>query len=306
VKAGSVTGSGRSVSAAAAVAVVLAACSIGEGLPGGVADASRLHDQAAAALTRWSAAVVAAGGSDFVPVGELVGQVGDWEATVGDNNKPALMAGMIEAAAALPGDAPPDGQIAWPDGTVEDVPLVSATQALADIRAPTDGGLGSCPECTALRVTGARLTSGSMPTSRGLATVPLWAFTIEGTAVQVTRLAVQGKVTVVPPPWDPNNAPVGISIEAAAGSVAGRTLTVTFTGAPGPASQGCGADYTAEAVESDTAVVVIVYEHMNPRLGGCTAVGAARTAEVELKAALGTRSVLEVKQGLPVTVTLAP
>ena len=29
------------------------------------------------------------------PVGELTGQIGDWEAAVGDNNKRALMAGLI-------------------------------------------------------------------------------------------------------------------------------------------------------------------------------------------------------------------
>jgi hypothetical protein len=288
---------------AAAFAALVGACSIGDGLPAADADAAKLHEQAGAALTRWSAAVAAAGGSDFVPVGELVGQVGDWEAAVGDNNKPALMAAMLEAAVSLPADPPPDGQITWPDGSILEVPLLSATQALADIRS---AGGGACPECRALLITDAQVTSGPMPTSRGLATVPLWAFTIQGTAVKATRLAVAGKVTVVPPPWDPNHAPVGISVDSAAGTAAGIELTVTFVGAPGPASEGCGVDYAAEAVESDKAIVVIVHEHRNPGLGGCTAIGATRTATVKLAAPLGSRTVLEIKEGLPVPLTLLP
>ena len=110
--------------------------------------------------------------------------------------------------------------------------------------------------------------------------------------------------TVVPPTWNPSDPPVGISIEWATGTADGKKLTVGFTGAPGPASQGCGADYTAEAVESQTAVVVIVTKHPHSAFGEtCSAVGAVRTAEVELAAPLGNRAVLEVREGRPVAVT---
>jgi hypothetical protein len=109
---------------------------------------------------------------------------------------------------------------------------------------------------------------------------------------------------VVPPRWDPNNPPVGISIDSATGTVGGRQLTVAFTGAPAPGDQGCGADYTAEAVESPMAVVVIVTEHPHGLFEACTGVGARRTAEVELSAPLGDRAVLEVKEGRPVAVLL--
>ena len=81
---------------------------------------------------------------------------------------------------------------------------------------------------------------------------------------------------------------------------------MTFVGAPGPASQSCGADYTAEAVESDTAIVVIVHEHPNPGGGACALVGATRTAKVTLASPLGKRAVLEIKEGRPVPVTLGP
>ena len=64
----------------------------------------RERQQAQEALARWAAAVESAGGrQEFVPVGELTGQIGDWEAEVGDNNKPALYAGMVESGRQLSG-----------------------------------------------------------------------------------------------------------------------------------------------------------------------------------------------------------
>jgi hypothetical protein len=285
-------------------AVALVAGTSGCGLVPSKDDSAKLHQQAQAALTRWADAVSAAGSqSAFVPVGELTGQVGDWEEAVGDNKR-ALMAGLVEAAVSLSAETPPDGEARWQNGSTETVGLISAQKALSDLRADAAGS--SCPECVPLQITGARLTSGPVETSRGPAEVPVWEFTVQGTAVRVTRVAIADRVSVVPPPWDPNNSPVGISIDTATGTVGGRQLTVGFTGAPGPASQGCGADYTAEAVESPTAVVVIVTEHPHQSLLGesCTAVGALRTAEVALSAPLGERAVLEVQQGRPVAVVL--
>jgi hypothetical protein len=263
-------------------------------------DAARLHRQAQAALVRWADAVASASRQPgLVPVGELTGQVGDWEADVGDNDKPALMAGMVQTTADLPAEIPPDGEIRWTDGTKATAPLMSAQEALSAMKV---GGGGACPECVPLQITGARLTTGPVETTRGPATAPVWAFTVKGTAVQVTRVAIAGPVTVVPPTWDPNDAPVGISVESASGAVDGRQLTVTFTGAPATGDQPCGADYTAEAVESSTAIVVIVTSHVHGLFEACSAVGALRTATVDLAAPLGARAVLEVKEGLPVQV----
>jgi hypothetical protein len=287
--------------ATATLAISLAAC--GGGLsPAADPNDARLREQADAALARWSAAVEAAGSAQaFVPVGELTGQIGDWEETVGGNNKSALMAGMVEAPVPPPLDRPPDGEVVWPDGSADAVALLSAQEAVIEMQSAQTGG---CPECTPLEVTGAHVVDLPFDTSRGRAIVPTWAFTVAGTAVEVTRVAVAGRVNLVVPPWDPINSPVGLSIDSATGTVGALTLTVTFVGAPEPASQPCGADYTAEAVESATAVVVIVHEHRNPGGGFCRAVGAARSAIVQLAAPLGDRAVLEVKQGLPVQAIL--
>ena len=131
---------------------------------------------------------------------------------------------------------------------------------------------------------------------------------MKGTAVRVTRVAADSTATihVTPPSWDPYNSPGGLAIESATTQLPGSRLTVAFTGSPGPASEVCGADYTAEAVESTNAVVIIVWTHLHrgPVGGGCTAIGARRTATVDLAAPLGDRAVLEVQQGMPVAVTV--
>lgn len=298
----------------ALVIVMLAACDAQNSFPSastGLTTTSgqqleRQRQEARDDLTRWADAVGAVGGQQgFALVGEATGEVGVWEEPVGSNNKVALMAGKVVAVVALSDQAPPPGQVHWRDGSVRAVPTISAAQALRDLQA---SGVQDCPDCDALKVTGARLVAIGVDTSRGPATVPAWEFSLEGTAVQVTRVAISASanVSVTPPSWNPDDPPVGLSIDSASGTVGGRQLTVTFLGAPQPGSQPCGADYTAEAVESQTAVVVIVIEHRNTTDAACLLVGRGRTATVRLASPLGDRAVLEVQEGLPVPVTLAP
>jgi hypothetical protein len=288
---------------ASVAAIIVAAASAG--CAGNAGDAAQLRQQANAALARWADAVAAAGGpSPVVLVGELTSQVGEWEEAVGENYKVALMAGRVEPNANLPAEVPPDGEVRWPGGFTASVALVSAQQAFAAIQG---GAAAPCGDCTSLRITGSRLTTGSIETSRGPATGPIWEYTVQGTAVKVTRVAIAHPITVTPPLWDPNNSPVGLAIDSASGSVGGRELTVTFLGAPLPADQPCGEDYTAEAIESELAVVVIVTRHPHGgAFGACTLAGAVRTATAELAGPLGERAVLEVRQGLPVPVVLSP
>jgi hypothetical protein len=278
-----------------ATAAALAGCSAAPG-----SDSARLHQEARADLARWADAVAAAGGSSaLVPVGELTGQIGDWEESVGDNNKPALMSGLVEAGMTLPTEIPPDGEIRWPNGRTQTVRLISGQEALSRLKAGTSG---DCPDCTPLEIVGARVASGEIQTSRGPAQMPMWEFTLQGTAVRITQLAVDSYVQVKPPAWDPDNPPIGLSIQSATGADDERGLTVTFVGAPKTGDQLCGADYTAEAVESETAVVVIVIEQPNGAPVPCRMEGAPRIATVQLSTPLGDRTVLEVQQGLPVAV----
>ena len=289
---------GRYASALLAV-MTLAGCVLAPG----ATDPAAAHQRAQTVLSAWAEAAAAAGERAAVtPVGELTGQVGDWEEAVGDNNKRALMAGMVAADSPLSEEAPPDGQVAWQDGTTTKVPLLSALEAIVAIESTTSA---PCSDCAMLLVTEARLTSGPIQTTRGPATAPVWEFTVQGTAVKVTRVAIADPVFVAPGQADPQ---LGLAIDSASGTVGGTELTVAFVGAPDPGNMPCGEDYTAEAVESDLAVVVIVTRHPHVALfgQGCSAVGARRTASATLAAPLGDRVVLDLQQGTPVPVIVAP
>ena len=266
------------------------------------AASGRLHEQAQAALGRWADAVAHAKQQTPVFVGELTGQIGDWEPAVGENNKSALMSGQIQTTGSIATETPPPGEVRWASGETTTVELLSAPQALDEM---VKSAGSTCSDCRPIEITGARLTNGAVQTSRGPATAPIWEFSLEGTNVKVTQVAVSGHVSVVPPPWDPYNAPEGISVETARGTAGASQFTVSFVGAPDEIHQPCGADYTAEAVESPLAAVVIVVEHRNPTATACLSIGAERTAVVDLAAPLGDRVLLEVKEGLPVPL-LAP
>ncbi len=163
----------------------------------GATDPAAAHQRAQAVLSK-----LGGGGgrrgcehAAVTPVGELTGQVGDWEEAVGDNNKRALMAGMVASANPLSEEAPPDGEVTWQDGTTTKVPLLAAQQAIVAIENTTEA---PCSDCSMLLVTDARLTSGPIQTTRGPATAPIWEFTVQGTAVKLTRVAIANPVVVAP------------------------------------------------------------------------------------------------------------
>jgi hypothetical protein len=261
------------------------------------APADRVHVQARDALERWAEAVRTSGGAAITFTGDLTSQIGEWEAE-NEANKASLVAGIVEASTDLPTDKPSRKEVKWLDGTKVDVGVITAQAALDAL---VEAGAGAeCRGCLPLQVIDAQLATGLVETSRGPAEVPMWVFTIKSTTVRVTRVAVDESVTVVPPAWNADDPPVGISIDTAAGSADSRKVEVTFVGAVEDASDPCGADYAVEALESELAVVIIVVKSAGN--GPCRAIGKTRTATVTLDAKLGERAVLEVRQGLPVPV----
>jgi hypothetical protein len=260
------------------------------------------HQRAQVVLAAWADAVAAAGNHTSVtPIGELTGQIGDWEASVGDDDKRSLMAGYVVTVKELSEQAPPDGTVTWQDGTSTKVPLMAAQQAVGAIRSTPES---SCSDCEPILLTEAQLTSGPIQTTRGPATAPVWEFIVQGSAVKVTRVAI-ASAQVVPHlgEGDPELSPPVVS---ASGTVGGLQVTVAFFGAPNPGDQPCGADYTGEAVESDLAVVVIVTRHPHVSAGACRLVASRRTTTATLAAPIGDRVVLDLRAGTPVPVVLAP
>ncbi len=265
-----------------------------------------LHEQARNYLARWADLVGDAPANAVVLVGELT-RGGGWHGPNADNAKSAFVAGAIEANVDLPTEPPPPAEVVFPDGTKQTVALFSAAEALADVI--SQKGPGDCGGCRPVKVTGAKLVLGEADTSRGRATMPLWQFEFapeDAPRTPITHPAIRDRVIVPPePPWNPYGGnPVGDRIWEAYGAAQSSDLTVVFVGAALHGDQWCGADYTAEAVESELAVVVIIHAHSHPPTGskpqGCWALGAERTAVAHLAAPLGNRTILEVQFGTPV------
>jgi hypothetical protein len=271
-----------------------------------------LQQQAADALKRWDEAVAAAGGlTGFVPVSDPMTIVGTFEPAIADNAKLALTAGMFEIGVP-PVMIIPAGRVVWADGMTRPVRTLSVAEAvmglsMRDLNQPPCG-------CTPLRIVSAQPITLQVETTRGPALAPAWEFTLAGTAVKLLYVAVAetAGVQVTPPPEGAGPPPVGIVIWLAAVSPDGRRLRVFFTGSQGPGSVYCGHDYTGEAVESTTAVVVIVRAHSSatepPNADGvpvvCPNSGHDRETTVDLAAPLDDRAVLEVVTGTPVVVRL--
>lgn len=105
---------------------------------------------------------------------------------------------------------------------------------------------------------------------------------------------------------NPSPPDSGTAIDAAVIDPGGRRMSVTFTGAAEPATASCGIDYSAEAVESAAAVVIIVLEQHHSYDEVCTLEGVSRTATVNLAQPLAGRTVLGLRGPGPVPVSTAP
>jgi len=272
---------------------------------GQTVDPNLLDEQAEQALARWAEAVARHGDAPrFVPVDGGFGEVGDREPEIAANFKSAVQTGQLEAApGVLPAGDPGTGEVRWDDGQAVTLPLMSAEAAL---QAMKDGNRGDCGGCTPLRVTGARLVTVTTRTDRGQATAPAWEYELAGTAARITLVAIapSAAITVTPLPWNPNDSPSRLPVESATVAADGWTVTAHFIGdrdGTGP----CTSEYTARAVESEHAAVIIVEEHPYPVTGTrpCILLGHPRTAVLTLAAPLAQRALLQVTDGTAISTT---
>jgi hypothetical protein len=288
----------------AALALVLAGCNY---LGLGNAQDQVLHDRAQQVLDRWAQATASAASGSVVIAGDLTSG-GGWDGPNAGDQKIAFLSGVVDATPALPTSAPAPGQVVWADGTTQSVALLSAAEALQAMTDELAARGGDCSDCQSLHVTAAELISGVVDTPRGPATAPLWQFEWapgDEPIDPITYVAIRDLIVVAPLK---TGAVAGIGIDRAYGNADSSEVTVEFVGSPYGGDNPCGADYTAEAVESDLAIVVIVHES-HAASGGpqpCAAVGATRTATASLSAPMGERVVLDIQDGAPVPVSNSP
>ena len=239
-----------------------------------------------AAARAWRAGLVLPDASDLTPVPRDQG-------FSSQRAKDAFGSGHFRLAATLPAQ-PLAGVVRWADGTTLRLPLLTASAAFAELAAQRPcGGPDACGQLT---VTGAQPGAVTVPTSRGLARVPAWHFTVAGLGWQVSEVGVARSALVVLPGHGPippaGRATPGVSALTAI-SADGRTLTLGFSGSA------CDAAWGAYRYESSGTVVAGSWQRPSAVNTPCPAVGMPRTARVTLARPLGTRVVLDVASGLP-------
>ena len=200
--------------------------------------------------------------------------------------------------------AAPAGVVTWPDGSTMRVPVLSEARTFGELTSSRQ-----CPACatTPLDVTAARPTTLAVGTSRGIARVPAWAFTLKGVTGPVIQAALPPGSYVNPggtgSPSAARLAALGKAFTGAgiaAVSAGGRTLTLQLFGDP------CDTTRGGLATEADGVVVVGGWQvDPNPNTP-CTDVGVLHTTTVRLPAPVGDRVIINASTGQPVTPSSFP
>lgn len=214
------------------------------------------------------------------------------------------------------------GEIRFPDGRLT-LPLVSTAEAYRQLDQgdpqpcpgrpkrpgrPTPGGptvepgpdglATSSAQNACLPLTVTAVTFGAVPvrTSRGVAQVPAWLFTIKELATPVARLAVAPTaITPVPKPTTPAwPVPDGLVAAQDLAAVDDARLTVRL---------GVGAcDTGITPLVWERPDVVVVGGGVTRATGECIALLRLEQVTVTLAAPLGTRPVLDVATGAPLSI----
>jgi hypothetical protein len=211
-------------------------------------------------------------------------------------------ADFIEGDLIFTGPAPsgaPAGIVTWPSGPSMKVPVLSEARTFGELTSSSE-----CPACvtTPLDVTAAKPTTLAVATSRGIAKVPAWAFTLKGVSGPVIQAALPPGSYVTPgsqgSPSARRLAALGKAFTGAgiaAVSADGRTLTLWLFGGP------CDATWGGLATEADGTVVVGGWEVDPHPNAPCAAVGISLAATVRLSAPVGNRVIINASTGQPVT-----
>jgi len=236
-----------------------------------------------AALNAWASFPVRAQPRKLVLTGDQVMPGG----FPSNDTKEAFLSGLFVAPQAFPAGPTDAGGF----------PLMSSQAAFEAMqREGTPGPGGPAP----LTINAVSLGTGSFNTDRGVHVLPAWMFTFDGVEKPAAVLAVAAS-SRYPAPAASSLAPgVGAS------TTTGRTLEISFIGAAagnGP----CTAEYTADVLESRTAVAIAVRETRTGSGNGmavaCTDVGYQRHLRIRLTLPLRNRVLVDSATKGPIAVT---
>ncbi|MDX3453983.1 hypothetical protein PV396_18860 [Streptomyces sp. ME02-8801-2C] len=189
----------------------------------------------------------------------------------------------------LPSTAPALGKVDWGNGKDLSRPLIGVQKAYQSFALNRSAG----PRLT---VTGARLGTTTIVTSRGNATAPAWLFTLESYDTPLKRVAVIPSKLPKPPIGQAREgAADGLrSIARLVGTAAGgRSITVKAT------HGSCDDGPITKALETDESVVLYA-SIKEAESGPCPADMTEQSVKVELSQPLGDRLLLDALTGRPV------
>ncbi|MCW6009398.1 hypothetical protein K1W54_33370 [Micromonospora sp. CPCC 205371] len=268
-----------------------------------------LDEQAHRVLVEWDRKHRAQPARRYIPVpSDVPNNRWGWTFALPPNAEVEQVGGhRLTAATPLPETAPALSTVVWQDGVAERVPLVSAAAAFTAAQAER------CQQepCAGppMRVTAADMGTVPARTAHGWASVPAWMFTVEGAPFRIARIAVDAE----PAPYRESfsGAEHAKVVHGILPAAVDDALTVDYAGAPagiGP----CSGQYTAHAVEGESAVVAVVEPMVPPewvreesRNVACAPLGPFgpyRQATVYLSRPLGDRVLLDL-DGDPLMVT---
>ncbi|MFK4066813.1 hypothetical protein [Streptomyces sp. NPDC029674] len=204
-------------------------------------------------------------------------------------DKRAYEAGTFDLRAKLPSAPRENERVTWQNGGSLTLPLVTARATYQAFDHDSSPG----PRLT---VTGAKLGTMTVHTSRGQATVPAWLFTLGGydtplrlAAVSPSPLPISPVKSVGQVPTDVLT-PLGGLVEVAGG---GRTVAVVAT-------YGSCNRPAVDAYETNESVVLSA-STVQAKDGDCTTELRAKDMNVQLDRPLGSRILLDAYTGRPVT-----
>jgi hypothetical protein len=268
-----------------------------DGPPSRSADAVA-GDRARAVVAAWrDDDLLARWRSSFVPAQGLTVEP-DW--TPREHLKAAFYGGWVRTTDPLP-DVAGSGTVTYAAGPrpleVRTVGADTAYREMVNPRAgecpPPDGGTG----CGWLTITGATLRTAMVATARGSATVPVWAFAVQGLAEPLLRVAVEPAAEVSD--FEPELPPLTTtgSLGLASGQDVVRVQGSRLTVRVGIGS--CDGEPVAHVTETAELVVVGATVALPTGDMACDAMLNLRELSVQLDAPLGDRPVLDLASGRP-------
>ena len=281
---------------AAALVLSLAGCGLGV-RDGGAAGSSPFDERASQVLAAWrstpageswTSGLIPLDPMDWVEGTESIYRSGDGDER--GNAKIAIGSGWYRLDGRLPSDKPADTTVRFPHGGTLTVPVVTAAEAFAAIHRGDADASCTGAGCT-LTVTGARLGTASIRTSRGSVEAPVWRFTVAELRVPVVRLAAGGpRVVALSEPaleWDVRYGRVMAVVPTSKAT----ELTLIY--------EGGNCSDRANSFVHEEADAIVVGARDIPKPGNCGGVGLTKTIAVTLAAPLGNRVLLDATSGMP-------